>query len=151
MTADNDSSIMNASEITNRLMNDICSESSKFCPLDISWNNSNLENQDKHAFTMPRFIKLLVERMSSLNPHTRIFIINWISVLSTVPDLGILWLFFINNVELISYLPAFLKNLFNYMNDPNSNGKKTSKLYYFSSNVNGKIIKRIIIGFKSCF
>lgn len=77
-------------------------------------------------FNLPRFIPLLVERMKiSTAPGTytqlkikgRIFLVNWIFLLNTVPDL-----------EVISHLPDFLdgyfdfvsKNrLFTYLSDPN--------------------------------
>ena len=43
-----------------------------------------------------------------MNPFTRMFLVNWISVLDSIPDL-----------ELISYLPAFLKGLMQFLSDPN--------------------------------
>lgn len=46
--------------------------------------------------------------MYTLNPFTRMFLVNWITVLDSIPDL-----------ELISYLPAFLKGLIQFLSDPN--------------------------------
>ena len=60
------------------------------------------------AFSLPKFIPLLAERIYTLNPFTRMFLVNWISVLDSIPDL-----------ELISYLPAFLKGLMQYLTDNN--------------------------------
>jgi vacuole morphology and inheritance protein 14 len=60
------------------------------------------------AFSLPKFIPLLAERIYTLNPFTRMFLVNWISVLDSIPDL-----------ELISYLPAFLKGLIQFLSDPN--------------------------------
>ncbi|KAI9095262.1 vacuolar protein 14 C-terminal Fig4p binding-domain-containing protein [Phlyctochytrium arcticum] len=59
-------------------------------------------------FNLPRFIPLLAERIHTLAPFTRTFLVQWISVLDSVPDL-----------ELIAYLPDFLDGLFNYLSDPN--------------------------------
>ncbi|KAJ3038306.1 hypothetical protein HDV00_000817 [Rhizophlyctis rosea] len=59
-------------------------------------------------FNLPRFIPLLSERIHTLAPFTRMFLVQWISVLDSVPDL-----------ELIAYLPDFLDGLFNYLSDPN--------------------------------
>ena len=60
------------------------------------------------AFSLPKFIPLLAERIYTLNPFTRMFLVNWISVLDSIPDL-----------ELISYLPAFVKGLMQYLADNN--------------------------------
>ncbi|KAJ3152671.1 hypothetical protein HDU86_005544 [Geranomyces michiganensis] len=59
-------------------------------------------------FNLPRFIPLLAERIHTLAPFTRTFLVQWISVLDSVPDL-----------ELIAFLPDFLDGLFNYLSDPN--------------------------------
>ncbi|KAJ3053903.1 hypothetical protein HK097_003141, partial [Rhizophlyctis rosea] len=59
-------------------------------------------------FNLPRFIPLLSERIHTLAPFTRMFLVQWISVLDSVPDL-----------ELIAHLPDFLDGLFNYLSDPN--------------------------------
>ncbi|KAJ3168387.1 hypothetical protein HDU87_001186 [Geranomyces variabilis] len=60
-------------------------------------------------FNLPRFIPLLAERIHTLAPYTRTFLVQWISVLDSVPDL-----------ELIAFLPSFLDGLFNYLSDPNT-------------------------------
>lgn len=60
------------------------------------------------TFSLPRFIPLLQERINVINPFTRIFLVNWILLLDSVPDL-----------ELVSYLPSFLKGLFKFLSDPN--------------------------------
>ncbi|KAJ3101115.1 hypothetical protein HDU97_001640 [Phlyctochytrium planicorne] len=59
-------------------------------------------------FNLVRFIPLLKERVQTLNPFSRMFLVQWLSVLDSVPDL-----------ELIGYLPDFLDGLFNYLSDPN--------------------------------
>lgn len=60
------------------------------------------------AFSLPRFIPLLQERILVLNPFTRMFLVSWITLLDSIPDL-----------ELVSYLPSFLGGLFRFLNDSN--------------------------------
>lgn len=60
------------------------------------------------AFSLPRFIPLLKERIYVLNPFTRTFLVGWITLLDSIPDL-----------ELVSYLPEFLGGLFKFLSDPN--------------------------------
>jgi vacuole morphology and inheritance protein 14 len=54
----------------------------------------------KKAFSLANFIPLLADRIYVLSPFTRSFLISWISVLDSVPDL-----------EMVSYLPHFLDGL----------------------------------------
>jgi vacuole morphology and inheritance protein 14 len=70
--------------------------------------NHSYDEYGAPAFSLPKFIPLLAERMYTLNPFTRMFLVNWITVLDSIPDL-----------ELISYLPAFLKGLIQFLSDPN--------------------------------
>lgn len=60
------------------------------------------------AFSLARFIPLLTERIHVINPFTRIFLVSWITLLDSIPDL-----------ELVFYLPAFLGGLFKFLSDPN--------------------------------
>jgi hypothetical protein len=53
-----------------------------------------------------RFIPLLQERVYVVNPNCRQFLIAWLVVLDSVPD-----------IELIHYLPRFLDGLFNMLKD----------------------------------
>lgn len=112
MSTDIDASVKNASELLNRLMKDICSESASFTPREDVNDKKTRKNSNVKKFTMPSFILLLQERMSTLNPNVRLFLMNWLSILSSVPDL-----------ELISYFHYFLNDLFVYLNDPNTDGK----------------------------
>ena len=66
------------------------------------------DEEGEPAFSLPRFIPLLAERIYTLNPFTRMFLVNWISLLDSIPDL-----------ELISHLPAFLKGLMQFLSDAN--------------------------------
>lgn len=72
--------------------------------------DSALHEQPKEiAFSLPKFIPLLMERMYVINPSARTFLVSWITLLDSIPDL-----------ELVSYLPAFLSGLINFLNDPAS-------------------------------
>lgn len=61
------------------------------------------------AFSLARFVPLLSERIYVLSPFTRNYLVSWITVLDSVPDL-----------ELVSYLPQFLDGLLKYLSDPNT-------------------------------
>jgi vacuole morphology and inheritance protein 14 len=50
----------------------------------------------------------LKERIHVINPFTRTFLVGWITLLDSIPDL-----------ELVSYLPEFLGGLFKFLSDPN--------------------------------
>ncbi len=54
----------------------------------------------RRAFSLSRFIPLLSDRIYVVSPFTRSFLVSWISVLDSVPEL-----------ELITYLPHFLDGL----------------------------------------
>jgi vacuole morphology and inheritance protein 14 len=54
----------------------------------------------KKAFSLAHFIPLLSDRIYVVSPFTRSFLVSWITVLDSVPEL-----------ELISYLPEFLDGL----------------------------------------
>lgn len=60
------------------------------------------------AFSLAKFIPLLQDRIHVTNPFTRMFLVSWVTLLDTIPDL-----------ELVHYLPAFLGGLFNFLSDPN--------------------------------
>ena len=60
------------------------------------------------AFSLANFIPLLQERIFVINPSTRTFLVSWVTLLDTIPDL-----------ELVAYLPAFLGGLFKFLNDTN--------------------------------
>lgn len=60
------------------------------------------------AFSLPKFIPLLKERIHVISAFTRTFLVSWLTLLDTIPDL-----------ELISYLPEFLGGLIKFLGDPN--------------------------------
>ncbi|KAL1865251.1 hypothetical protein VTK73DRAFT_5434 [Phialemonium thermophilum] len=121
--ADSELSVKNGAELLDRLIKDIVSESAATyvsvlaspaseTPANSSSGDSK-EGSDRQgdlptAFSLERFIPLLKERMYALNPFARTFLIGWISLLDSIPDL-----------ELVTYLPEFLGGLLKFLSDPN--------------------------------
>ena len=72
----------------------------------------DLENQEDAelpmAFSLGRFIPLLQDRIHVIQPFTRNFLVSWLTLLDTIPDL-----------ELVSYLPEFLEGLIKFLGGPN--------------------------------
>jgi vacuole morphology and inheritance protein 14 len=60
------------------------------------------------AFNLERFLPLLEERINVINPFTRSFLVSWVTLLDSIPDL-----------ELIAHLPRFLGGLFKFLSDSN--------------------------------
>ncbi|KAL3731299.1 hypothetical protein ACJRO7_028212 [Eucalyptus globulus] len=58
------------------------------------------------TFNIEEFIPLLRERMNVLNPYVRQFLVGWITVLDSVPD-----------IDMLGFLPDFLDGLFNMLSD----------------------------------
>ncbi|XP_012585922.1 PREDICTED: protein VAC14 homolog [Condylura cristata] len=94
LAADPDPNVKSGSELLDRLLKDIVTESSKF--------------------DLVGFIPLLRERIYSNNQYARQFIISWILVLESVPD-----------INLLDYLPEILDGLFQILGD---NGKEIRKM-----------------------
>lgn len=116
--ADSELSVKNGAELLDRLIKDIVSESaatyvSILHTSDDSASESNKEPLEDSedlptAFSLARFIPLLKERIYVINPFTRTFLVGWITLLDSIPDL-----------ELVSFLPEFLGGLFKFLSDPN--------------------------------
>ena len=121
LAADSELSVKNGAELLDRLVKDIVSESAatyvsvlvappvsetrdEGAILDSAEPSLNLTP----AFLLERFIPLLQERIYVLNPFTRTFLVSWVTLLDSIPDL-----------ELVVYLPAFLGGLFKFLSDPN--------------------------------
>jgi hypothetical protein len=68
----------------------------------------NMSAELPMAFSLAKFVPLLQERIHVLNPFTRTFLVSWLTLLDTIPDL-----------ELVYYLPDFLGGLFRFLSDPN--------------------------------
>lgn len=60
------------------------------------------------AFNLEHFLPLLEERINVINPFTRSFLVAWVTLLDSIPDL-----------ELIAHLPRFLGGLFKFLSDSN--------------------------------
>lgn len=111
-------SVKNGAELLDRLIKDIISESAtSYVSIVHDFDKQKAEgdsadlggsSQAPTAFSLPRFIPLLKERILVLNPFTRMFLVSWITLLDSIPDL-----------ELVSYLPDFLGGLFRFLNDSN--------------------------------
>ncbi|CCH46137.1 Vacuole morphology and inheritance protein 14 [Wickerhamomyces ciferrii] len=129
LAADSDASVKNGADLLDRLIKDIVSEKATSY-VSVIQNNPELAyknatqttikdtngqvlqlqpQQEPTAFSLPKFIPLLMERIYAINPFTRIFLVSWITLLNSVPDL-----------ELISYLPAFLSGMIIFLSDSHS-------------------------------
>lgn len=124
LAADSELSVKNGAELLDRLLKDIVAETASVYiphypetekarkladaahgtsilvphPDDIA-NGEDL-NGARKAFSLAQFIPLLSERIYVLSPFTRSYLVSWITVLDSVPEL-----------ELITYLPEFLDGL----------------------------------------
>lgn len=121
LSADSEMSVKNGAELLDRLIKDIVSDSATSYVSIVHEQNEDAIEDSEHstlrdmknvdhptAFSLPRFIPLLQERIYVLNPYSRMFLVQWIKLLDSIPDL-----------ELISYLPTFLRGLFRFLNDAN--------------------------------
>ncbi|KAG5917559.1 hypothetical protein E4U42_007202 [Claviceps africana] len=115
--ADSELSVKNGAELLDRLVKDIVAESAASyvsvleAPPAFDDDKTSVENQDVHlptAFSLPRFIPLLKERIWVINPFTRQFLVGWMTLLDSIPDL-----------ELVTYLPEFLGGLLKFLGDQN--------------------------------
>ncbi|KAF9924331.1 hypothetical protein FBU30_005669 [Linnemannia zychae] len=112
--ADSELSVKNGAELLDRLIKDIVHEQS----IAYSGPITHIDDQDPQQlalalprisqFSLPRFIPLLAERVYSKNSWTRNYLVTWIEVLDSIPDL-----------ELVSYLPDFLDGLLYFLSDSN--------------------------------
>ncbi|KAG0212250.1 hypothetical protein BGX28_006603 [Mortierella sp. GBA30] len=112
--ADSEMSVKNGAELLDRLVKDIVHEQS----IAYSGAITHIDDQDPQQlalalprvsqFSLPRFIPLLAERVYSKNSWTRNYLVTWIAVLDSIPDL-----------ELVSYLPDFLDGLLYFLSDSN--------------------------------
>ncbi|WYZ43028.1 hypothetical protein EsH8_VI_000727 [Colletotrichum jinshuiense] len=115
--ADSELSVKNGAELLDRLIKDIVSESAasyvSVLEGELSQEITDKEEVDDRpspptAFSLRRFIPLLQERIWVINPFTRQFLVGWITLLDSIPDL-----------ELVTFLPDFLGGLLRFLSDPN--------------------------------
>ncbi|WZH46492.1 vacuolar protein 14 C-terminal Fig4p binding-domain-containing protein [Fusarium acuminatum] len=116
--ADSELSVKNGAELLDRLVKDIVSESAASyvsvleTPPEFDGDDKVSLGENSHlptAFSLSRFIPLLKERIWVINPFTRQFLVGWITLLDSIPDL-----------ELVTYLPDFLGGLLKFLSDQNS-------------------------------
>ncbi|PPQ71095.1 hypothetical protein CVT24_009846 [Panaeolus cyanescens] len=127
LAADSELSVKNGAELLDRLLKDIVAESAsvyipmypetarvrnQFAPPVINGVLVDLPESAesegvKKAFSLAHFIPLLRERIYVVSPFTRSYLISWLNVLDSVPEL-----------ELITFLPEFLDGLLKYLSDP---------------------------------
>ena len=117
LAADPELSVKNGAELLDRLLKDIVAESASYYVPQFpeaaekhfaSENGIVVPHPDdegisavpRRAFSLSRFIPLLSDRIYVVSPFTRSFLVSWISVLDSVPEL-----------ELITYLPHLLDGL----------------------------------------
>jgi len=112
-------SVKNGAELLDRLLKDIVSENaSVYIPLYpatakvrderfeargvlVPYSDGSDDGKPTgRAFSLAHFIPLLKERIYVVSPFTRSYLVSWITVLDSVPEL-----------ELITYLPEFLDGL----------------------------------------
>lgn len=108
LAADTELPVKNGAELLDRLIKDIVTEeASTYVSATRSTSPSNERSRPERAFSLPRFIPLLRERIYVLNPFTRTYLVSWLTVLDSVPEL-----------ELVSFLPDFLDGLLKFLGDP---------------------------------
>lgn len=117
MGADSELSVKNGAELLDRLVKDIVSESAATYvsvleqPQEFDGDDKNANDEQLDlptAFSLRKFIPLLRERIFALNPFSRTFLVGWITLLDSIPDL-----------ELVTYLPEFLGGLLRFLSDSN--------------------------------
>ncbi|GKV13209.1 hypothetical protein SLEP1_g24255 [Rubroshorea leprosula] len=86
LSVDSDPNVQSAAHLLDRLVKDIVTESDQF--------------------SIEEFIPLLKERMNVLHAYVRQFLVGWITVLDSVPD-----------IDMLGFLPDFLDGLFSMLSD----------------------------------
>ncbi|KAF2878137.1 vacuolar protein 14 C-terminal Fig4p binding-domain-containing protein [Massariosphaeria phaeospora] len=117
LAADAELSVKNGAELLDRLVKDIVAESAASY-VSVLHTGSDFESKEvpegrqvpvetvSTAFSLERFLPLLEERVNVTNAYTRTFLVGWITLLDSIPDL-----------ELVTYLPRFLGGLFRFLSD----------------------------------
>lgn len=115
MASDSELSVKNGAELLDRLVKDIVAESAasyvsvlQLSEKEAADSNELGDSELPTAFSLAKFIPLLQERIHVIGPYTRTFLVSWLTLLDTIPDL-----------ELVSYLPEFLEGLIKFLGGPN--------------------------------
>ncbi|CAN6667447.1 vacuole morphology and inheritance protein 14 [Trichomonascus vanleenenianus] len=124
LATDSEPSVKNGADLLDRLIKDIVSEKAstyvsvihktppKVPSIEEEAGDSTKPTivrepeQEVTSFSLPKFIPLLMERIYAINPFARMFLVSWITLLDSIPDL-----------ELVSYLPSFLGGLISFLSD----------------------------------
>ncbi|RYP06328.1 hypothetical protein DL765_009544 [Monosporascus sp. GIB2] len=117
--ADSELSVKNGAELLDRLIKDIVAESAAtyVSVLEAKDPDGPDDQPDPPtAFSLPKFIPLLKDRIGAINPFTRTFLVGWIMLLDSIPDL-----------ELVTYLPEFLGGLLKFLSGNNRDVHATTK------------------------
>lgn len=127
LVTDTESSVKNAADILDRLIKDIVSAKStnyvsilhQDSTMELGQSNDISSHivdptgvaiqvnqvQDTHkAFSLPKFIPTLLERMYTIDPFAKKFLISWLELFDDIPAL-----------ELITFLPNFLEPLIKFL------------------------------------
>lgn len=123
LVTDTESSVKNAADILDRLIKDIVSaKSTNYVSIlhhedeaqaaiashTVDANGDavqvNKVQDSQKAFSLPKFIPTLLERMYTIDPFAKKFLISWLELLDDIPSL-----------ELITFLPNFLEPLVNFL------------------------------------
>lgn len=115
LAADSELSVKNGAELLDRLVKDIVAESAASYVSVLQLSEKEAADSDTideadlpTAFSLAKFMPLLKERIYVLIPHTATFLVSWLTLLDTIPDL-----------ELVTYLPEFLEGLIKFLSGPN--------------------------------
>jgi len=127
LAADPDAAVKNGAELLDRLIKDIVTEQAatyisvvppRQLPAAVqqpsSPSSSTATTTDEspsyppvvRAFSLKAFIPLLRERIHTHNPFTRQYLVSWLQLLNSIPE-----------IHLVSYLPDFLDGLITYLAD----------------------------------
>ncbi|POW03272.1 hypothetical protein PSTT_11223 [Puccinia striiformis] len=127
LAADPDAAVKNGAELLDRLIKDIVTEQaatyiSVVSPRQLqamrqenmpstSSSTTTMEESPSYtpvvrAFSLKAFIPLLRERIHTHNPFTRQYLVSWLQLLNSIPE-----------INLVSYLPDFLDGLITYLAD----------------------------------
>ncbi|KAG5038086.1 hypothetical protein JHK86_018926 [Glycine max] len=106
LSADSDANVQSAAHLLDQLVKNIVTESDQFRDLRLICNASCLLHFTLLIVSIEEFIPLLRDRMNVLNPYVHQFLVGWITVLDSVPD-----------IDMLGFLPDFLDGLFNMLSD----------------------------------
>jgi vacuole morphology and inheritance protein 14 len=128
LSADSEQTVKSGAELLDRLIKDVVSELSTTYVSPYQQPLNPVEDNEQQellaptslprntAFSLPRFIPLLRQRIYVQNSNARQYLVSWIAVLDSIPDL-----------ELVSFLPEFLDGLIQCLNDPSGDVRTSTK------------------------